>query len=166
MNKALPKRQEITPRDIQVARWVARGKERNEVASILQTSRSVINRHMVKIMKATEARNGAQAVATLMALGLLSASEVSDMDVPERRREAQRIAPDLSTGAAMVSVSDVVAFLSGQRVPNPVDDAEEHFNWCMEAMISAWSKDRLPIPGPRRDPDAPRPPQQPGKDER
>jgi DNA-binding CsgD family transcriptional regulator len=138
MKTSVPVRQEITPRDIQVARWIARGKERNEVASILGTSRSAINRHMIKIMRATGAKNGTQAVVTLMALGLLSASEVSDLDVPARREEAQRIAPDLSTPASRVERGEVAAWLRSQRVPSPVDDAEEHVNACLDEMASEW----------------------------
>jgi DNA-binding CsgD family transcriptional regulator len=158
-------RGEITPRDIQVARWIARGKERNEVASILETSRSVINRHMVKMMRATGARNGTQAVATLMALGLLTASDVMSGSPQDRHRKAKRIAPDLSAPAdVVVTPSDVRTYLLGQRVPRPDGEAEKHFNWCIEAMAESWSEGPLPIPSPRRDPDAPRPPRQPERD--
>lgn len=113
MKTSVPVRQEITPRDIQVARWIARGKERNEVASILETSRSAINRHMIKIMKVTETRNGTQAIATLMALGLLTASEVTDLDVPAREATARRIAPSLSTGAVLPTVKCAERWLRG-----------------------------------------------------
>lgn len=161
-------RGELNPRDIQVAKWIARGKERNEVASILETSRSVINRHMIKIMKATETRNGTHAIATLMALGLLTASSVTDESPQGRSRRAKKIAPDLPTPAdtVVVTPSEVRTYLLGQRVPRPDGEAEKHFNWCVEAMAESWLEGPLPIPRPRRDPDAPRPPQQPGKDER
>lgn len=161
-------RGEITPRDIQVARWIARGKERNEVASILETSRSAINRHMIKIMRTTETRNGTQAIATLMALGLLTPGDVSDGGPADREAVAKRIAPSLQSvsDAATVRPAEVRSYLLGQRIPRPDGEVEEHFNWCMESMAEAWSRGRIPIPGPRRDPDAPRPPQQPGKDER
>lgn len=140
MIEPVPMRQAITPRDIQVARWIARGKERNEVASILQTSRSAINRHMIKIMKTTESRNGTQAVATLMALGLLTPSDVTDVDVPAREATARRIAPDLSTGFALPTVkcAEVAAWLRSRRVASPIDDAEEHVNICLDEMAAEW----------------------------
>lgn len=140
MKTSVPVRQEITPRDIQVARWIARGKERNEVASILETSRSAINRHMIKIMKVTETRNGTQAIATLMALGLLTASEVTDLDVPAREATARRIAPSLSTGATLPTVkrAEVAAWLRSQMIADPVDETEEHFNTCVANMSASW----------------------------
>lgn len=34
----------------------------------------------------------------------------------------------------------VMAYLREQMIPDPVDDAEEHFNYCLSAMIVSIGK--------------------------
>lgn len=155
-------RDEITPRDLQVAKWIARGMERNDVAVKLATNRPAINRHMAKVMDLTTSRNGIQAVAHLVALGLLNAEDVTGMNKIQRVRMAARIAPEVKPdGGAVVRFSEVAAWLRRQAIAVPNGEAEEHFNECIASMAAEWE---VKIPGQRRDPDAPRPPQQPKRD--
>lgn len=167
MNSPRTVRGELTPRDIQVARWIARGKERDAVASILGTSRPAINRHMAKMKYLTGTANATETVAVLMAIGLLTPSDVMDAPVWERERIAETIAPGISTQTAPTAPTvkriEVAAWLRSQMIADPVDETEEHFNTCVANMSASWE---VKIPGQRRDPDAPRPPQQPGKDDR
>jgi DNA-binding CsgD family transcriptional regulator len=161
---------EITPRDIQVVKWIACGMERDDVALTLNTSRSAVNRHMAKVMKLTATPSGTAAVAHVMALGLLRAQDVTSLTKPERRKRALLLAPDVMrhehlTDAGLTR-ADVAAWLRSKKVATPIDDAEEHVNACLEGMATEFERGnaRLPIPSPRRDPDAPRPPQQPERD--
>ncbi len=139
MNSPRTVRGVLTPRDIQVARWIARGKERDAVASILQTSRPAINRHMAKMKHLTGAANATETVAVLMAVGLLTASDVTDGPVWEREKLAQRIAPDLSPpDTPVVKRIEVAAWLRSQMISDPDGEAEGHLNWCLGRMISEW----------------------------
>jgi DNA-binding CsgD family transcriptional regulator len=159
--------EELTPRDVQVAKWVARGLDRRDVALALSTSKSSVDRHMRKVVRLTRSRNGIEAVAVLMALGLLSAKDATSMGPEACDTLAGRIAPGVPRTAPGGSASvDVSAWVLSQKVPAPEGEAEEHVNQVLDSMAAEWASGnaRLPIPGPRRDPDAPRPPQQPKRD--
>lgn len=158
---------EITPRDLQVVKWIACGMERDDVAKTLNTSRSAVNRHMTKVMKLTATPSGTAAVAHVMALGLLRAQDVTSLTTEERSKRALMLAPDVRRHEhltdAGITRADVAAWLRSKKVRTPIDDAEEHVNACLDEMATEFERGnaRLPIPSPRRDPDAPRPPQQP-----
>lgn len=162
--------EEITPRDLQVMKWIACGMERDRVAATLGTSRSGVNRHVAKVMRLTATSSGAAAVAHLMALGLLRALDVTSLTKPERRKRAGMLAPNVMRHEhltdAGITRAGVAAWVRSKKVPTPIDDAEEHVNACLDEMAAEFERGnaRLPIPGPRRDPDAPRPPQQPERD--
>lgn len=138
MNKPKTVRSELTPRDIQVARWIARGKERSEVASILGVSKPAIDRHLAKMKRATGADNTTQAMAVLMSVGLLTPADVVEGSDRDRRTFAATIAPGI-TVSPKVAARDVAAYLRGRQVSSPVDDAERHFNDVIDRMANEWS---------------------------
>lgn len=167
---------EITPRDLQVVKWIACGMERDDVAKTLNTSRSAVNRHMTKVMKLTATPSGTAAVAHVMAIGLLRAQDVTSLTVGERRARRLMLAPDVvkyernpGTEVTRVEAGDVAAWLRSNKPLHPEGvEVEEHLCDVLESLAREieTSEARIPIPGPRRDPDAPRIPEQPAPGER
>jgi DNA-binding CsgD family transcriptional regulator len=162
---------EITPRDIQVVKWIACGMERDDVALTLNTSRSAVNRHMAKVMKLTATPSGTAAVAHIMALGLLRAQDVTSLTKPERRKRALLLAPDVMRHEhltdAGITRADVAAWLRSNQPTDPAgDEVDHHVYGVLETLAVEIETGGARIPSPRRDPDAPRPPQQPERDDR
>lgn len=164
---------EITPRDLQVVKWIACGMERDDVAKTLNTSRSAVNRHMTKVMKLTATPSGTAAVAHVMALGLLQPGDVTSRNAYERMERAASLAPEVSRSAPPVGrragLLEAAAHIRSQK-PRWDDPVDVHVAEVMESLARELEEraglpiGRLPIPSPRRDPDAPRPPQQPKRD--
>lgn len=129
---------ELTPRDLQVAKLVAQGNERNDVAVALGTSRSDVNRSMGKVITLTDSANGLQALAKLVALGLLSPTDVMGAGPQERNRFARRIAPGVHRTGQVITSKDVATWLRDQRIPRPLGEAEEHVNSVLDDMADEW----------------------------
>lgn len=129
---------ELTPRDIQVAKMVALGNERNDVAVLLGTSRSDVNRSMGKVITLTGSANGLQALAKLVALGLLTPTDVMGVGPQERNKFARRIAPGVHRAGQTVTFKDVSTWLLDQRLAYPGCEAEQHLNHVLEDMSQEW----------------------------
>jgi DNA-binding CsgD family transcriptional regulator len=165
---------EITPRDIQVVKWIACGMERDDVAKTLNTSRSAVNRHMAKVMKLTATPSGTAAVAHVMALGLLRAQDVTSLTMEERSKRRLLLAPDVvkyerspGTDVTRVEAVDVATWLRSNQPTDPAgDEMDHHVYGVLETLAVEIESGGARIPSPRRDPDAPRPPQQPERDDR
>jgi DNA-binding CsgD family transcriptional regulator len=102
--------------DLQVYRLVAAGMERNEIASKLGVSRSVVNRHMAKGLVLTGASNAVQLIAILTESGVLSGNAMAD-----RSRVRSRVARIFRDG----------------MVKSPQDDTERHVNDVVTQLAAA-----------------------------
>lgn len=142
---------EITPRDLQVIKWIACGVERDEVAEILGTSRSAVNRHMAKVMRLTATPNNAAAVAHVMALGILRAQDVTGLTRKDRMDRANLIAPNVIKRAPLndtgISRADVAQWLRSERLPDPGCEAEQHLNEVLERLAWEFETGRAEIKG-------------------
>lgn len=142
---------EITPRDVQVLKWVALGLERNDVAETLGTSRSAINRHMAKVMRLTATSNNAAAVAYVMALGILRAQDVTTLTRKARMDQANLLAPNVIKRAPLndagVSRADVAQWLRSERLPAPDCETEQHLNEVLERLAWEFETGRAEIKG-------------------
>lgn len=162
---------EITLRDLQVLKWIAIGEERNAVAERLNISRPAVNRHLTKIMKLTATPSATAAVAHVMALGLLTPRDVTSLNSAKRYERARKLSPDAPVQApdAMrplkrsAVLSEVAAYVRSQKPRDPGSSTvDAHVADVMESLARELERrGGLPIPSPRRDPDAPRVPEQP-----
>jgi hypothetical protein len=108
------------------------------VAVVLGTSRSDVNRSMGKVITLTGSANGLQALAKLVALGLLSPADVMGVGPQERNKFARRIAPGVHRTGQTVTFKDVATWLRDQRIPRPAHGAEEHLNNVLDDMADDW----------------------------
>lgn len=165
-----PGYKEITMRDLQVLKWIAVGEERDAVAERLAISRGAVNRHMAKVMKLTATVNATAAVAHVMALGLLQPGDVTSLTRDERMDRAAELAPEVRGFVPPVGrragLLEAAAHIRSQKPRDPDGDTvDAHVADVMESLARELTeRARLPIPSPRRDPDAPRVPEQPGRD--
>jgi DNA-binding CsgD family transcriptional regulator len=165
-----PGYKEITPRDLQVLKWIAIGEERDAVAERLGISRPAVNRHMAKVMKLTATVNSTAAVAHVMALGLLQPGDVTSRNAYERMERAATLAPKafrlMPPVGHRAGLLEAAAYVRSQKPKDlEVGTVDAHVADVMESMARELTgRARLPIPSPRRDPDAPRVPEQPKRD--
>lgn len=165
-----PGYKEITMRDLQVLKWIAIGEERDAVAERLAISRGAVNRHMAKVMKLTSTVNATAAVAHVMALGLLQPGDVTSRNAYERMERAATLAPEafrhMPPVGRRAGLLEAAAHIRSQKPKDPEGDTvDAHVADVMESLAREMTeRARLPIPSPRRDPDAPRVPDQPKRD--
>lgn len=165
-----PGYKEITPRDLQVLKWIAVGEGRDEVARRLEISRPAVNRHLAKIMKLTATANSTAAVAHVMALGLLQPGDVTSRNAYERMERAATLAPEtfrhMPPVGRRAGLLEAAAYVRSQKPRDPEGDTvDAHVADVMESLARELKgRSLLPIPSPRRDPDAPRVPEQPKRD--
>lgn len=66
-----PTNNTLTERELEVARWTARGKDSGDIAQILGLSQYAINQYLFEAMNKMKAANRIQLVATCIRLGLI-----------------------------------------------------------------------------------------------
>ena len=121
----------LTDRDVQVARLVAQGYERDQVASRLALTRSAVNRHMTKVMVLTGSDNGVQAIARLVGLDIIRAADATGRETQiQRDAEARRLRPGfraVQTGTDNRSrFLAAAAYVRSQKPVDPEHDVDEH----------------------------------------
>jgi transcriptional regulator EpsA len=71
--RASPVRDILTSREIEILKWVEKGKSNNEIAQILGISHLTVKNHVQKILRKLNVQNRAQAVAKGISLNLTHA---------------------------------------------------------------------------------------------
>lgn len=103
---------------------LAKGHTRVEVETTLVLSSSGLSRILAGLFKRYCTKNITQTVALLVANGSITADEI---DV----RGAQR---DTYTGA------EVAKILRRDLIKKPLDETEEHINWCIEKTAKEFER--------------------------
>lgn len=118
-------KESLLPSDLQVIELIAKGRERNDVAAVLEINRTEVNRRLAKAFRLTGTNNSTHLVTRLANLGLgeyIGAGEATTKAAEQARQTA---------------FLDAAEYLRNQRLKTPLGDVEEHTNDVILSLAKA-----------------------------